>query len=87
MFNTNLADGTKLGDHPIMIKAFAELAGKMGEDTITQSSGPVFQTPAQIEKEIGELTMPGSAYWDKNHPNHQAAVSEVLALREKKNEV
>lgn len=87
LFNTNLADGTKLGDHPIMIKAFAELAGKMGEDTITQSSGPAFQTPAQLEKEIGELTMPGSAYWDKKHPNHQAAVSEVLALREKKNQV
>ena len=84
LFNQNMADGTKLGDHPVMIKAFAELAGKMGEDTITQSSGPVFQTPAQIEKEIGELTMPGSAYWDKRHPNHQAAVTEVLALREKK---
>jgi len=87
LFNQNMADGTKLGDHPVMIKAFAELAGKMGEDTITQSSGPVFQTPAQIEKEIGELTMPGSAYWDKRHPNHQAAVTEVLALREKKNQV
>jgi len=87
LFNANMADGTKLGDHPVMIKAFAELAGKMGEDTITQSSGPVFQTPAQLEKEIGELTMPGSAYWDKNHPNHKAAVSEVLALREKKNQV
>jgi len=28
--------------------------------------------------------MLGSAYWDKTHPNHQVAVSEVLALREKK---
>ena len=87
LFNTNMADGTKLGDNPIMIKAFAELAGKMGEDNITQSSGPTFQTPAQLEKEIGELTMPGSAYWDKNHPNHKLAVEEVLALREKKNQV
>jgi len=87
LFNTNMADGTKLGDNPIMIKAFAELAGKMGEDNITQSSGPTFQTPAQLEKEIGELTMPGSAYWDKSHPNHKLAVEEVLALREKKNQV
>jgi hypothetical protein len=82
-----MADGTKLGDHPIMIKAFADLAGKMGEDNITQSSGPAFQTPAQLDKEIGELTMPGSAYWDKSHPNHKLAVEEVLALREKKNSV
>jgi len=87
LFDTNLADGTKLGDHPVMIKAFADLASKMGEDSITQSSGPIYQTPAQIEKEIGNLTQVGSAYWDKNHPNHQAAVDEVLALREKKNQV
>jgi len=87
LLNSNMADGTKLGDHPIMIKAFAELAGKMGEDNITQSSGPTFQTPAQLEKDIGELTMPGSAYWDKTHPNHKLAVEEVLALREKKNQV
>jgi len=87
LFDTNLADGTKLGDHPVMIKAFAELASKMGEDSITQSSGPIYQTPAQLEKEIGQLTQVGSAYWDKNHPNHRAAVEEVLALREKKNQV
>ena len=87
LFDTNLADGTKLGDHPVMIKAFAELANKMGEDTITQASGPAYLTPNQIEKQIGELTQVGSAYWDKNHINHQAAVEEVLALREKKNQV
>ena len=87
LFDTNLADGTKLGDHPVMIKAFAELASKMGEDSITQSSGPIYQTPAQLEKEIGQLTQVGSAYWDKNHPNHKSAVEEVLALREKKNQV
>jgi hypothetical protein len=85
LLDTNLADGTKLGDHPVMIKAFAELANKMGEDSIVQASGPTYLTPNQIEKQIGELTQTDSAYWDKNHPNHQAAVSEVLALREKKN--
>jgi hypothetical protein len=87
LFDTNLADGTKLGDNPVMIKAFAQLAAQMGEDSITQSSGPIYQTPAQIEKEIGNLTQAGSAYWDKTHPNHQIAVEEVLALREKKNQV
>jgi len=85
LFDTNLADGTKLGDNPVMIKAFAELAAKMGEDSITQSSGPIYQTPAQIEKEIGNLTQAGSAYWDKTHPNHNIAVEEVKALIHKKN--
>jgi len=87
LLDTNLADGTKLGDHPVMIKAFAELANKMGEDSIVQASGPTYLTPNQIEKQIGELTQTGSAYWDKNHTNHEAAVQEVLALREKKNQV
>ena len=87
LLDTNLADGTKLGDHPVMIKAFAELANKMGEDSIVQASGPTYLTPNQIEKQIGELTQTDSAYWDKNHPNHQASVDEVLALREKKNQV
>ena len=85
LLNANLADGTKLGDHPVMIKAFAELASKMGEDSIVQASGPTYLTPSQIDKQIGELTQTGSAYWDKNHPNHSDAVQEVLALREKKN--
>jgi len=87
LLDTNLADGTKLGDHPVMIKAFAELANKMGEDSIVQASGPTYLTPNQIEKQIGELTQTDSAYWDKNHTNHEAAVQEILALREKKNQV
>jgi hypothetical protein len=83
--NTNLADGTKLGDHPAVIKAFATLADKMGEDKIVQADGPAYMTPKQIEKEIANITAdPKSAYWDKNHPNHAAAVQEVLELREKK---
>ena len=85
ILNRNLEDGTKLGDHPDMIKVFAQLASKMGEDSIVQASGPTYLTPSQIEKQIGELTQTGSAYWDKNHPNHGVAVQEVLALREKKN--
>ena len=84
IMSMNLEDGTKFGDHPEVIKAFAALGEKMGEDDIIKSDGPVYMTPNQIEKQIGELQQPGSAYWDKNHPNHHAAVDEVLALREKK---
>ena len=87
IMSMNLADGTKIGDHPAVIKAFATLADKMGEDNIVQASGPAVMTPKQLEKEIGNLTAQGSAYWDKNHPNHQEAVKEVLALREQKSSV
>ena len=87
VLNLNMADGTKLGDHPAIIKAFASLSEKMGEDQFVNPSGPSYMTPDQINKQIGELTQTGSAYWDKNHPNHSVAVKEVLALREQKNNV
>jgi hypothetical protein len=87
VLNLNMADGTKLGDHPSIIKAFASLSEKMGEDQFVNPSGPSYLTPEQLNKQIGELTATGSAYWDKNHPNHKTAVQEVLALREQKNNV
>ncbi len=85
IMSINLEDGTKLGDHSEVIKAFAALGEKMGEDDIIKSDGPVYMTPKQIEKQIGELQQPGSAYWDKNHPNHDTAVQEVQTLIQKKN--
>lgn len=85
IMSINLEDGTKLGDHSEVIKAFAALGEKMGEDDIIKSDGPVYMTPKQIEKQIGELQQTGSAYWDKNHPNHDTAVQEVQTLLQKKN--
>jgi len=85
IMSINLEDGTKLGDHSEVIKAFAALGEKMGEDDIIKSDGPVYMTPKQIEKQIGELQQTGSAYWDKNHPNHDTAVQEVQTLIQKKN--
>ena len=85
IMSMNLEDGTKFGDHPEVIKAFAALGEKMGEDDIIKSDGPVYMTPKEIEKQIGELQQTGSAYWDKNHPNHDTAVQEVQTLIQKKN--
>ena len=79
-----MADGTKVGDHPALVRGLVKLAEQMGEDKIMQASGPAYLTPKQIDKQIGELTSQGSAYWDKNHPNHDEAVEEVLALRDQK---
>ena len=87
IMSLNLEDGTKIGDHPEVIKAFATIASKMGEDNIVQASSPSYMTPKEIDKEIGNLTLPGSAYFDKNHPNHAAVVQEVLDLRQKKYDV
>ena len=79
-----LSDGTKLGDHPSFIKAFASIASEMGEDQLVSTVGNNFLTPAEINKQISELQKEGSAYWNKSHPNHAAAVQEVKDLLELK---
>ena len=75
-----LSDGTKVGDHPAFVKAFAAIANDLGEDQVISGNGPQYLTPAEIDKQVRELQAPGSAYWQKNHPNHAAAVQEVQDL-------
>ncbi len=78
--NLTLSDGTKIGDHPNFIKAFANLANELGEDQLVQANGPQYMTPKELDKQIAVLQQPGSAYWNKNHPGHAAAVEEVQDL-------
>jgi len=83
--NTMLADGSKLGDNPQIVKAFANLSEKLSEDDIVKGDTPDYMTANDITKQIGALQQPGSAYWDKKHPAHAVAVEEVAALIRKKN--
>lgn len=78
--NLTLSDGTRVGDHPEFIKAFANIASELGEDKLIQANGPQYMTPKEIDKQVRELQQPGSAYWNKNHPGHAAAVQEVQDL-------
>ena len=42
-------------------------------------------TPDQAEKEINKiLGDPNGPYWNKGHPNHNAAVQEVFQLQNMK---
>ena len=75
-----LSDGTKVGDHPDFIRAFANIASDLGEDKLVTSTGPQYMTHKEIDKQLRELQAEGSAYWKKNHPNHDAAVQEVQDL-------
>jgi len=75
-----LSDGTKIGDHPDFIKAFAGIANDLGEDKLIAAQGPQYMTPAEIDKQLVSLQQEGSAYWKKNHPGHAAAVKEVQDL-------
>lgn len=78
--NLTLSDGTRIGDHPNFIKAFASLANELGEDQLVQANGPQYMTPKELDKQIATLQQAGSAYWNKNHPGHAAAVQEVQDL-------
>ena len=78
-----LEDGSSLGNNANFIKALNSLANNFSEDSVTadqQTSGAM--TPKEAEAEIAKLTVPGSAYWDKLHPNHTRAVEEVFQLRQ-----
>ena len=83
--NTILQDGSKLGDNPIIVKAFAELASQISEDTMVKGEAPAYMSLKEINKQIAALQQPGSAYFDKRHPNHDDAVSEMQTLIQKKN--
>ena len=84
--NTVLKDGSKLGDNPTVVKAFADLAGKLSEDTIVKGDSPSYMTVKEIDQQLDKIRQPGSAYWDKTHPNHNAAVQEAFKLQELKND-
>jgi len=82
---TILQDGSKLGDNPQIVKAFAQLSEKLSEDDIVKGDSTSYLTTNEITKQIASLQQPGSAYWDKKHPAHATAVEEVAALIRKKN--
>ena len=83
--NTILQDGSKLGDNPTVVKAFADLAAQMSEDNIVKGDAPAYMSNKEINRQIATLQQPGSAYWDKRHPNHSDVVQEVQELIKKKN--
>ena len=83
--NTILQDGSKLGDNPTVVKAFADLAAQMSEDNLIKGDAPAYMSNKEINRQIAALQQPGSAYWDKKHPNHSDVVQEVQDLLRKKN--
>jgi hypothetical protein len=77
-----LADGRLLGDVPEIVKMFASLGEQIGEDKLVGEPTELVMTPEEAQRQIDELTLPTSPYWDKNHPNKDKIVDEVLRLRE-----
>ena len=83
LLDTQLRDGSRLGDNPKIIKAFANIANLLSEDKIVGAEGEGVMQPRDIEGEIRQLTTDKKgAYWNKMHPDHSKVVNQVLALRE-----
>lgn len=83
----SLADGTKLGNHPEVIKAFAKIADfkqtVTSEDTVSESTSSLGMSVQQAGNEIQAIMGDRShAYWDKKNPQHQQAVDRMAQLME-----
>jgi hypothetical protein len=86
MFDITLQDGSKLGDNPEFIKAFAKIAefrqSVTSEDTVADMSQSNVMTPADAKAEIDAIMNDkGHPYWDrKNLVGRQQAVERVQEL-------
>ena len=81
--DVELKDGTKLRNHPTFIKLMSNIADTISEDKIaTGEKGSEFFTPAEAKRKIAELTVPGTAYWNRKDPGHEDAVKEVADMQE-----
>ena len=83
VLDMTLSNGTRLGDHPEIIKGFAKIANMMSEDKIVATESENVDTKTDIESEISALTNDTNGpYWNKNHPDHDKMVQQVYTLRE-----
>ena len=83
VLDMTLSNGTRLGDHPEIIKGFAKIAGMMSEDKIVATESENVNTVADIETEISAITNDTDGpYWNKQHPDHDKTVQQVYTLRE-----
>ena len=85
ILDMELKDGTRLGDHPAVIKGFANIANLLSEDKLvsTESENTALGTDyeAEISKIVNDRDGP---YWNKAHPDHDRVVQQVFTLRSMK---
>ena len=87
-FIINLYDGSKLGDNPDFIKAFAKIADfrqtVTSEDTVSESPQAMVMTPKEAQAEVDAILNDRShVYWDKSNPiGRDAAIKRVQELME-----
>ncbi len=79
-----LADGTRIGDNPMLIEMFSNIgqfiAEKIGEDSFSGRDSVPGMATEEVQQELNSIMAPGTPYWDKQHPDHNRTVQRALQL-------
>ena len=82
ILDMELKDGTRLGDHPEVIKGFANIANLLSEDKLVGTESENVSQGVDYQSEINKLVNDRSGpYWNKSHPDHDKVVQQVFTLR------
>jgi len=82
ILNMELKDGTRLGDHPAIIKGFASIANILSEDKLVSTESENVDRGTDYEAEISKIVNDRDGpYWNRSHPDHDKVVQQVFTLR------
>ena len=82
ILDMQLKDGTRLGDHPSVIKGFANIANLMSEDKLVSTESENVSQGIDYDAEISKIVNDRDGpYWNKAHPEHDKIVQKVFNLR------
>ena len=83
ILDLQMQDGTRIGDHPEIIKGFAKIAGMLSEDKLVSTESESVNSMKDIQSEISAITNDTTGpYWNNKHPDHAKMVQQVYTLRE-----
>ena len=82
ILDLTLSDGRRLGDHPEIIKGFANIANLMSEDKMIGTGEDNTTSGRDLNEEISKIVNDRDGpYWNKSHPDHDKVVQQVFTLR------
>jgi len=82
ILNLELKDGTRIGDHPDVIKGFANIANLLSEDKLIGTESENVDRGTDYEAEISKIVKERDGpYWNKGQPDHDKVVQQVFTLR------
>ena len=83
ILDLQMQDGTRIGDHPEIIKGFAKIASMLSEDKLVSTESESVNSMQDLQSEISAITNDTTGpYWNNKHPDHAKMVQQVYTLRE-----